>query len=122
MRSGDIKVKRRLRRKRGIRKRVYGTSVRPRLTVFRSLKHIYAQIVDDDRGVTLCEASTRSKALRDNIACGGNITAAKIVGTALAERAKAADIEAVCFDRNGCRFHGRLKALAEAACEAGLKI
>ena len=122
MRSGDVKVKRRLRRKRGIRKRVYGTSVQPRLTVFRSLKHIYAQVVDDDRGVTLCEASTRSKDLRDDIAFGGNITAAKIVGTALAERARAVNIEAVCFDRNGCRFHGRLKALAEAAREAGLKI
>ena len=122
MRSGDVKVKRRLRRKRGIRKRVYGTSVQPRLTVFRSLKHIYAQVVDDDRGVTLCEASTRSKDLRDDIAFGGNITAAKIVGTALAERARAVNIEAVCFDRNGCRFHGRLRALAEAAREAGLKI
>jgi large subunit ribosomal protein L18 len=85
------------------------------------LKHIYAQIIDDDSAATLCEASSRSKDLRDQIAYGGNKEAAKIVGAALAERAKARNIETVCFDRNGYRFHGRLKELADAAREGGLK-
>lgn len=120
MGTGQIKVQRRLRRKRGLRKRVYGTSDRPRLTVFRSLKQIYAQIVDDDRGLTLCEASTRNRELRDRISDGGNIPAAKIIGSVLAERAKVKQIETVCFDRNGHRFHGRVKALADAAREGGL--
>ncbi|MGD2108388.1 MAG: 50S ribosomal protein L18 [Phycisphaerae bacterium] len=121
MGSQELKTKRRVRRKRGIRKRVFGTAERPRLSVFRSLKHIYAQIIDDDRGVTLCEASTRDKGLRDEIKHGGNIEAAKQVGGSLAQRAKSKQIEAVCFDRNGYRFHGRVKALADAAREAGLK-
>ncbi len=121
MRGGTIKIARRLRRKRGIRKTVRGTAERPRLTVFRSLKHIYAQVVDDDRGVTLCEASTRSKDLRDTVEYGGNREAAKLVGEALAQRAKAKNIEAVRFDRNGFRFHGRVKMLADAAREGGLK-
>lgn len=120
MRASRIKIKRRLRRKRGIRQRVYGTSHRPRLTVFRSLKHIYAQIVDDERGMMLCEASTRSVGLRDRIKNGGNVTAAKIVGEVLAQRAKAKEIETVCFDRNGYRFHGRVKGLADAAKEGGI--
>jgi large subunit ribosomal protein L18 len=121
MRSEEIKIQRRRRRKRGIRKRVHGTGEKPRLSVFRSLKHIYAQIVDDDLGVTLCEASTRSKDLRDGLRVGGNTEAAKVVGTALAERAKAKNIEQVCFDRNGFRFHGRVKGLADAMREGGLK-
>lgn len=121
MRGGTIKIVRRLRRKRGIRKTVRGTAERPRLTVFRSLSHIYAQVVDDDRGVTLCEASTRSKDLRDTVKYGGNREAAKLVGEALAQRAKAKNIEAVRFDRNGFRFHGRVKMLADAAREGGLK-
>ncbi len=121
MRGGTIKIARRLRRKRGIRRTVRGTAERPRLTVFRSLKHIYAQVVDDDRGVTLCEASTRSKDLRDTVKYGGNREAAKLVGEALAQRAKAKNIEAVRFDRNGFRFHGRVKMLADAAREGGLK-
>ena len=120
MESSELRRKRRLRRKRGIRKGVYGTSERPRLTVFRSLKHIYAQIIDDQRGVTLCEASTRNKELRDGIADGGNIAAAKSVGAALAKRAKEKNVEQVRFDRNGYRFHGRLKGLADAAREGGL--
>ena len=115
-----IKVERRLRRKRGIRKLIWGTSDRPRLTVFRSLKHIYAQIIDDGRAVTLCEASTRSKELRERITKGGDIGAAKIVGAALAERAKVKGIVRVAFDRNGYRFHGRIKGLADAAREGGL--
>lgn len=121
MSSQNSKVVRRSRRKRGIRKRVRGTSGQPRLTVFRSLKHIYAQIIDDDLGVTLCQASTRDKDLRDQIQAGGNVAAAKIVGAVLAERAKAKSIEEVCFDRNGYRFGGRMKGLADAAREAGLK-
>ena len=121
MGSSTVKTRRRLRRRRGIRKRVVGTSSRPRLTVFRSLKHIYAQIIDDDSAATLCEASSRSKDLCGQIAYGGNKEAAKIVGAALAERAKAKNIETVCFDRNGYKFHGRLKELADAAREGGLK-
>lgn len=121
MRSDKIKAARRQRRRRGLRKRLHGTSERPRLCVFRSLKHIYAQIVDDDSGVTLCEASTRNKDLRDSIKSGGNAEGAKAVGAALAERATAKQIEEVCFDRGGFRFHGRVKSLADAAREGGLK-
>lgn len=121
MRRQQQKVQRRSRRKRGIRKRVRGTAERPRLTVFRSLKHIYAQIIDDDRDATLCEASSRNKDLREQIGSGGNIAAAKLVGAALAERAKALNIEKVTFDRNGFRFHGRVKGLAEAMREEGLQ-
>lgn len=114
------KSKRRVRRKRRVRKQVYGTAERPRLTVSRSLGHIYAQVVDDHRGVTLCSASSLIKELRSAIQYGGNVAAAKLVGKVLAERAKAAGIERVCFDRNGYRFHGRIKALADAAREGGL--
>ena len=121
MYSNKLRVKRRSRRKRGIRKQVYGTAERPRLSVFRSLEHIYAQIIDDDRGVTLCSASTKSKDLAGQVSYGGNATAAKLVGAALAEQAKAQQIEQVCFDRSGYRFHGRVKALADAAREGGLK-
>ena len=116
-----VKIERRLRRKRGIGKVIRGTVDRPRLTVFRSLKHIYAQIIDDDHGVTLCEASTRTKGIRDTVSKGGDVAAAKSVGTALAERAKAKGIISVTFDRNGYRFHGRVKGLADAAREGGLR-
>jgi large subunit ribosomal protein L18 len=121
MNGGELKTKRRIRRKRGLRKRLRGTGDRPRLTVFRSHKNLYAQIIDDDRGVTLAQASTRGKDLRDEVKAGGNVEAAKKVGEALAERARAVDIERVCFDRNGYKFHGRVKALAEAAREGGLR-
>ncbi len=114
-------IKKRNRRKRGIRKNLSGTGERPRLTVSRSHKNIYAQIIDDLRGVTLCEASTQSKDLHGKIPYGGNTEAAKVVGTALAERAVAKNIEAVCFDRNGYRYHGRVKGLADAAREGGLR-
>ena len=120
MEGVKIKAVRRRRRKRRVRKGVYGTAERPRLTVTRSLSHVYAQIIDDDRGVTLCSASTRSKDLRGSINNGGNVEAAKLVGKALAERAKAGGIERVCFDRNGYRFHGRVKGLADAARKGGL--
>jgi large subunit ribosomal protein L18 len=121
MKNVGIKIARRDRRKEGLRKRIRGTSERPRLTVFRSLKNIYAQIVDDSAGVTLCAASTRDKELRERMKAGGNREAAKVVGNLLAERAKGKNIVAVCFDRNGYKYHGRLKALADAAREAGLQ-
>jgi len=102
-----------------IRKKVEGTSARPRLCVYRSLNHIYAQIVDDNKGATLCAASTVEKDLQDKK--GGNIEAAKIIGRLIAERARAKGIEAVVFDRGGYLYHGRVKSLAEAAREGGLK-
>ena len=88
--------------------------------MFRSASHIYAQVIDDQQGVTICEASTRTKGVREEIPNGGNVAAAKVIGKAVAERALAKDVKTVCFDRNGYRYHGRLKALAEAAREAGL--
>lgn len=100
---------------------MFGEPGHPRLTVSRSLRQICAQIIDDERGVTLCQAGSLNKDLRGSIKCGGNRAAAKAVGVALAERAKAQGIEAVHFDRNGYRFHGRIKALADAAREGGLK-
>lgn len=121
MASTPVKTLRRVRRKRGLRKRICGTSDRPRLSVFRSAKHIYAQIIDDLEGVTLCHAGTKCTALRDKIDNAGNRAAAAIVGAELAARAKAKQIETVCLDRNGFRFHGRVKSLADAAREAGLK-
>jgi large subunit ribosomal protein L18 len=101
-----------------IRRRVRGTQERPRLAIFRSLNHIYAQIIDDERAVTIASASTVEKDLRG--ASGGNVEAARRVGRAIAERALAAGVEQVVFDRGGFRFHGRVKALTDAAREAGL--
>ena len=121
MEGCKAKVGRRQRRKKGLRKRIRGTGDRPRFSVFRSAKHIYAQIINDETGSTLCEASTRSKELNGELTQSGNVAAAKVVGALLAQRAKTKDIEAVCFDRNGFRFHGRLKGLADAAREGGLK-
>ena len=101
-----------------IRRRVRGTQERPRLAIFRSLNHIYAQVIDDERAVTIASASTVEKDLRG--ATGGNVEAAGRVGRAIAERAMAAGVEQVVFDRGGFRFHGRVKALVDAAREAGL--
>ena len=101
-----------------IRRRVRGTQERPRLAIFRSLNHIYAQVIDDERAVTIASASTVEKDLRG--ATGGNLEAAQRVGRAIAERAIAAGVEQVVFDRGGFRFHGRIKALTDAAREAGL--
>ena len=101
-----------------IRRKVSGSSVRPRLTIYRSLNHIYAQIIDDEQGRTIAAASTTEKDLRG--ATGGNIDAAVRVGRAIAERALSNGIESVVFDRGGYRYHGRVKALADAAREAGL--
>ena len=98
-----------------------GTAEKPRLAVFRSDKHIYAQVVDDAAGRTLAHASTRDAALRGTLKTGGNIAAAKVVGAAIAEKVKAAGVQSVVFDRGGYLYHGRIKALADAAREAGLK-
>ena len=108
----------RLRRHRRVRGKISGTAERPRLDVFRSAKHIYAQVIDDDKGVTLASASSMDK---DFNAYGGNIEAAKKVGQLVAERAKAKGIEEVVFDRGGYVYHGRVQALADAAREGGLK-
>ncbi len=102
-----------------IRRKVRGSSGRPRLAIYRSLNHIYAQVIDDDAGATLASASTTEKDLRG--ATGGNIEAAQRVGRAIAERAKAAGVTKVAFDRGGRMYHGRIKALADAAREGGLQ-
>jgi large subunit ribosomal protein L18 len=115
-----LKAVRRTRRKARVRKGVFGTPERPRLTVSRTLKHVYAQLVDDTSGRTLVAVSSLSKALRGEIGYGGNKVAAEKVGTALAAAAKEKGIQAVAFDRNGFRYHGRLKALADAARKGGL--
>ena len=114
------KVKKQLRRqrvKRGIRGKVSGTAERPRLTIFRSNKHIYAQLIDDREGFTLATASS----LEDGLDGGSTVEGGKAVGTRLAERAREKGIEAVVFDRNGYRYHGRVQALAEGAREGGLR-
>lgn len=102
-----------------VRKKVCGTSERPRLNVFRSNAHIYAQIIDDQRGVTLCTASTLSSELKGM--AGGNKAAAEAVGRLLGKRAAGMGIGKVVFDRGGYRYHGRVKALAEAARSEGLE-
>jgi large subunit ribosomal protein L18 len=100
-----------------IRKKVRGSAERPRLAVYRSLNHIYAQVIDDDSGRTLATASTAEKAFTGT---GGNVEAAKAVGKTIAERAQAAGISSVVFDRGGYVYHGRVKALLDATREAGL--
>ncbi len=113
--------KARIRRKYRARRKIFGTPDRPRLSVFRSSRHIYAQIIDDIAGVTLASASTRSKALRKDVSKGsGNKAAAEAVGTAIAKQATGVGIKCVSFDRNRYRYHGRVRALAEAARKAGL--
>jgi large subunit ribosomal protein L18 len=103
-----------------IRKKVLGTSERPRLNVYRSLNHIYVQVIDDLQGVTLISASS-AEGKKESRTSGGNLAAAKNVGKAVAERAKAKGINKVVFDRGGYLYHGRIKALADAAREAGLQ-
>src|SRR5262245_11971049 len=115
------KAKQQERRRLRVRRKVRGTSERPRLTVFRSSKHIYAQLVDDSKGVTLAAASSCGKEGKKNAPYGGNIKAATAVGKVLAEAAKARGIEQVAFDRGHYKYHGRIKALADGAREAGLK-
>ncbi|MEM8757914.1 MAG: 50S ribosomal protein L18 [Planctomycetota bacterium] len=120
MNKNKLKQKRQWRRRKGLRKAIQGTAAKPRLAVFRSLNHIYAQVIDDMEGVTIAAASTRDK----GVSAGktGNAEAAKAVGAALAQKAKAKGVEAVVFDRGGFRFHGRVKALADGAREGGLKL
>lgn len=108
----------RLRRHKRVRKQISGTALRPRLAVFRSLKNIYAQVIDDDKGVTLVSASSLDKAIEGN---GGNKEAARAVGKLLAEKALAAGIKSVVFDRGGYIYHGRVLELAEGAREGGLE-
>jgi large subunit ribosomal protein L18 len=105
---------------RRVRRRVVGTTSRPRLCVYRSLGHIYAQVIDDQGGRTLVSASSLDKQTRGLTKGGGNVAAAKVVGKAIAERARAAGIQQVVFDRGGYKYHGRIEALANAAREAGL--
>ena len=107
------------RRKIRVRKKVFGTAIKPRLSVFRSTKHIYAQLIDDENGVTLVAASTVDKEIREKLE-GKKNQKAKVVGEALAARAKSKDLESIVFDRNGYRYHGRVKAVAEGAREGGL--
>ena len=102
-----------------IRHKVHGTEERPRLAVFRSLKHIYAQVIDDRKGHTLAAASSGEK--KSNVGSGGNVAGAKQVGKLIAERAQASGVKKVVFDRGGYLYHGRIKALADAAREAGLE-
>ncbi|MCM2265114.1 MAG: 50S ribosomal protein L18 [Desulfuromonadales bacterium] len=103
-----------------VRRKVQGAQDRPRLCVFRSSKHIYAQIIEDTTGSTLVSVSTVSKELGGDLKVSGNVEAAKLIGKKIAERALAKNITQVVFDRNGFLYHGRIKALADAAREAGL--
>jgi large subunit ribosomal protein L18 len=104
-----------------VRMRVTGTPERPRLNVYRSVAHIYAQVIDDRSGKTLVSASSVDKETKKGLKGGGNIASAKSVGKIIADRAKAAGVTQVVFDRGGYKYHGRVKALADAAREAGLK-
>lgn len=121
MAKKNSKNERRLARHARVRKDVFGTPERPRLCVYRSLKNISAQIIDDVNGKTLVAASSLEKELKAELAYGGNKDAAKAVGAAVAKKALAAGIETVCFDRGGYLYHGRVKELADGAREAGLK-
>jgi large subunit ribosomal protein L18 len=112
----------RIKRHTRLRKKVVGTSSRPRLQIFRSLHHTYAFVVDDARGHTLVAASTREGSVADGLGSRTNVEAAQKVGTTIAERAKAAGIGAVVFDTSGHKYHGRVAALAQAAREAGLEL
>lgn len=120
MNEQKAKIVRRERRRNHTRRHVRGTADRPRLTVFRSSKHIYAQLIDDEAGVTLCAACSLTAEVKKDVAYGGNVKAAVAVGKRLAELAKEKGIAKACFDRGHYRFHGRVKALADAAREGGL--
>jgi large subunit ribosomal protein L18 len=116
------KQKARERRKQRVRKKVFGSPERPRLSVHGSLNHIYAQIIDDMGGSTVVYASTLDQELRNSIAHGGNVDASKKVGALLAKRALEKGIKKVVFDRGGFKYHGRIKALADAVREGGLEL
>ena len=119
--SSANKVQQLERRRRRVRRTILGTADRPRLNVFRSAAHIYAQVIDDIQGKTLAAASSLDKALRKSLKSTGGVEAAKAVGTLIADRAKTAKVTAVVFDRGGRMYHGRIKALADASREGGLK-
>ena len=103
-----------------VRRKVHGTAERPRLNVYRSLEHIYAQVINDDAGHTICAASTVSGDIRSDIAALSKVEQAKAVGKAIAERARSQGIEQIVFDRGGFPYHGRIQALAEGSREGGL--
>ncbi len=115
------KHRQRQRRRNHVRRKIVGTAERPRLTVFRSSKNIYAQLIDDLSGVTLAAASSLVKEVKGQVPYGGNVKAAAAVGTQIAEAAKGKGITAAAFDRGHYRYHGRVKALADAARKAGLQ-
>lgn len=114
-------LRQRLRRRHRVRRSIKGTAERPRLVVFRTNKHIYAQVIDDSAGRTLASASTVDRQLRAGLGFGGNKAAAEAIGRAVAERARAAGVTKVCFDRGEFRYHGRVAALADAARAGGLE-
>lgn len=117
----QIVESRRLRRQRSVRKKLAGSAERPRLAIFRSSKHIYAQVINDADGRTLAAAGTLDADVKGEATYGGNKAAAAVVGRVIAERAKKAGIDKVCFDRRSYKYHGRVQALADAAREAGLQ-
>jgi large subunit ribosomal protein L18 len=121
MDAQKLKHRRQLRRRHHVRKGIVGTGERPRLTVFRSSKHIYAQVVNDHDGVTLCAVSSLAKDVKAGVPYGGNVKAAAVIGQKIAEIAKAKGISKVAFDRGHYRYHGRIKALADAARKGGLE-
>jgi large subunit ribosomal protein L18 len=121
MDAQKTKHHRQLRRRRHVRSKIVGNAERPRLTVFRSSKHIYAQLINDLEGVTLAAASSRLKDTKTTVPYGGNIKAAQMVGEKIAEAAKSKGIAKVAFDRGHYRYHGRVKALADAARKGGLQ-
>jgi len=121
MSEQKLKEIRRIRRKNHVRRIVVGTAERPRLTVFRSSKHIYAQLIDDASGITFASASSALPEIKKEVPYGGNVKAAVSVGKKLAEVAKSKGISKAAFDRGYYRFHGRIKALADAAREGGLQ-
>lgn len=120
MSNKNPKLNKRIKRKKSIRKIISGTSERPRLSVFRSSRHLYAQIIDDTTGSTILSASTNSKELKGTLKNTGNIEAAQKVGELISKTAKKKKIVSVTFDRNGFLYHGRVKALADAARAGGL--
>lgn len=121
MRKQKIVNKQRWRRTNRVRSKLRGDATCPRLSVRRSNKHLYCQLIDDEAGKTVASASTRDKTLADQITNGGNCDAAKIIGSAIAERAKAVGVTEACFDRGPYKYHGRVAQLADAAREGGLK-
>lgn len=119
--KNQLKQVRLERRRAHIRKKVFGTPERPRLAVYRSSKHIHVQLIDDMSGRTLASATSASKETRGDLKHGANVKAAELIGKVIAERAIAAGVKEVAFDRGGRMYHGRIKALADAARKAGLK-